>query len=102
MRFLVPQVPIPQPVGANPRQAEAALQFDFQCGTCKRATRIQANLVKGVPLEQGRVRSRQITSSDVPSVGLNIIWRICDARSKLKLRGLLSIKPYEQRLHYRL
>lgn len=54
MRFLVPQVPISQPVGPNLPQGGAVLQFDFQCGSCKRASGMQANLEKGVPLEPGR------------------------------------------------
>jgi len=55
MRFLVPQVPIPQSVAPNLPQAGGMLQFDFQCGSCKRTTGMQANLVQGVALEQGRM-----------------------------------------------
>lgn len=55
MRFLVPQVPIPPPGGPGLPQMAGVMRFDFQCGVCKRATGMQANLEKGVPLEVGRI-----------------------------------------------
>lgn len=69
MRFLVPQVPVQQPFGPGLPQGNAAVKFDFQCGTCKRSTGMQANLEMGVPLEQGRIAFPASNVFRCPSCG---------------------------------
>lgn len=51
MRFLAPQLPPPQVLGTGASATGNAIVFDFQCNKCNSPTRVQANLIKGTPLQ---------------------------------------------------
>jgi hypothetical protein len=69
LRFLSPQVPPPQLLGAGVPTAANAVVFDFQCNKCNTPTRMQANLVEGAPLQAGCVTFPQDNKFHCPKCG---------------------------------
>ena len=69
MRFLAPQLPTPQQLGIGLPTAGNTIVFDFQCNKCNSRTRMQANLVKGTPLQPGCVAFPQDNKFRCPNCG---------------------------------
>ena len=82
MRFLAPQLPPPQAFGIGPPAAGNAVVFDFQCNKCKSSTRMQANLVKGAPLQSGNVPFPPDNKFRCPTCGTE--HNLVDARRQIE------------------
>jgi hypothetical protein len=82
MRFLAPQLPPPQVLGMGPPTAGNAIVFDFQCNKCNSSTRMQANLVKGAPLQPGCVAFPQDNKFLCPWCGTE--HNLVDARRQIE------------------
>lgn len=82
MRFLAPQLPPPQALGIGLPAAGNAVFFDFQCNKCKSSTRMQANLVKGAPLQPGCVPFPPDSKFRCPTCGTE--HNLVDARRQIE------------------
>lgn len=82
MRFLAPQLPTPQQLGAGLPTAGNAVVFDFQCNKCNSPTRMQANLVKGAPLQPGCVAFPEDNKFRCPRCGTE--HNLVDARRQIE------------------
>jgi ClpP class serine protease len=82
MRFLAPQLPTPQQLGIGPSTAGNAIVFDFKCNKCNSATRMQANLVKGTPLQPGCVAFPPDNKFRCPKCGTE--HNLVDARRQIE------------------
>jgi hypothetical protein len=82
MRFLAPQLPPPQVLGMGSPTAGNAIVFDFQCNKCNSTTRMQANLVKGAPLQPGCAAFPQDNKFRCPKCGTE--HNLVDARRQLE------------------
>lgn len=83
-RFLTPQVPAPQQLGA----AEVAI-FDVACGKCTTTSRVQANLGKSHPLQEGCVPFPSDNRLRCPNCGNEI--DLSDARRQLEAQTKKSV-----------
>jgi hypothetical protein len=69
MRFMTPQVPAPQKLDAGTPAAGNAIVFDLVCNKCNHTARMQANFVKGAPLEHGSVAFPEDNKFPCPKCG---------------------------------
>jgi hypothetical protein len=82
MRFLTPQLPPPQVLGIAAPDAGNAVVFDFQCNKCHSTTRMQANIVKGTPVQAGSVAFPQNNKFRCPKCGTE--HNLVDARRQIE------------------
>jgi ATP-dependent protease ClpP protease subunit len=82
MRFLAPQLPPPLGPGMGLPAAGSAIVFDFQCNKCNGTTKMQANLVKGTPLQMGCVEFPSDNKFRCPKCGTE--HNLVDARRQIE------------------
>jgi hypothetical protein len=82
MRFLTPQTPPPQMLGAGAPAAGNAVVFDFRCNKCNTPTKMQANLVDGTPLTPGCAAFPRDNKFRCPKCGTE--HNLVDARRQIE------------------
>ena len=82
MRFLAPQLPSPQQVGVGLPPPGDAVVFDYGCNKCSNRTKIQANLLKGVPLAPGCVPFPENSKFRCPRCGTE--HNLADTRRQIE------------------
>lgn len=82
MRFLAPQLPPPQILGIGPPAGGNSVVFQVHCSKCKSSTRMQANLVKGAPVDPACVPFPSDNKFHCPNCGTEL--NLLDVRRQIE------------------